>query len=118
LKDALGGQLSRSNGAAVRKAVALPVERLSGRGMVTTKRGKQISVEYHLCIMPGSDTQAGAAAEAGLPGFSGQVWCPYDGSFVSVYQGKIMTLCIEDGRKLRFFHQDRDGAIAVTEWLG
>ena len=112
MKDAFVLQLSKSNSHRPRNVGS---ERLKGRGTVTTGRGKQISVVYQLCL---TDSSAEPAEGAGLPGFSGQVWCPHDGSFVSVYQGKILTLCIEDGRKLRFFHQNRDGAIAVTEWLG
>ena len=116
MKETVAPQPSRAAAAAAKQI--LPVERLSGRGIVTTGRGKQISVEYHLSVTLNGLPASNVKAEGGLPGFSGQVWCPHDGSFVSVYQGKIMTLCIEDGRKLRFLHQGRDGAISVVEWLG
>lgn len=95
-----------------------PAKRLSGTGIVTTGRGKQISVEYHLCFTPRGGEPSEDPATAELNAFTGQVWCPYDGSFVSVYLGKILTLRIEDGRQLRFVHRNRDGGIAVTEWLG
>ena len=114
MKDTI--QLPRSNptGNKVR-----PVKRLSGTGIVTTGRGKEISVEYHLCFsQDDTGSQTEAPSKASMKEFSGQVWCPYDGSFVSVHLGKVMTLSIEDGRRLRFFHRNRDGAIAVTEWLG
>jgi hypothetical protein len=92
---------------------------LNGSGIVTTGRGREIPVEYHLCfpqIDPAAVTEDPSGSMA--KDFTGQVWCPYDGSFVSVYSDKILTLRLEDGRRLRFFYQDRDGAIAVTEWLG
>ena len=94
-------------------------QRLHGNGVVTTRRGRDISVEYHLCFPkndphgPDQDPSKSSPNE-----FSGQVWCPYDGSFVSVYAGKTLTLRLADGRRLRFFHRDQDGGIAVTEWLG
>ena len=50
--------------------------------------------------------------------FSGQIWCPYDGSFVCVHAGQTMTLRMEDGRRLRFVHCNRDGGVTVTQWLG
>jgi len=96
-----------------------PVRRLNGSGIVTTRRGREIPVEYHLCfpqIDPTAVTEDPANTAA--QDFSGQVWCPYDGSFVCVYSDKILTLRLEDGSRLRFFFQDRDGAIGVTEWLG
>jgi hypothetical protein len=92
---------------------------LAGSGIVTTGRGREIPVEYHLSfpqIDPTVVTEDPSGSRA--KDFTGQVWCPYDGSFVSVYSGKILTLRLQDGRRLRFFYQDRDGAIAVTEWLG
>lgn len=94
-------------------------QRLHGSGVVTTGRGRDILVEYHLCFPkndphgPDQDPSKSSPNE-----FSGQVWCPYDGSFVSVHAGKTLTLRLADGRRLRFFHQDQDGGIAVTEWLG
>jgi hypothetical protein len=92
-----------------------PIERFQGTGTVTTRRGKEISVQYHLCFSPPENGKLSAAA---LKDFSGQVWCPYDGSFVCVHEGQIMTLRMEDGRKLRFVHSNRDGAVTVTQWLG
>lgn len=98
---------------------ARPVRRLNGSGIVTTGRGREITVEYHLCF-PQIDQTAITEdpAKSAAKDFSGQVWCPYDGSFVSVYSDKILTLRLEDGSQLRFFFQNRDGAIGVTEWLG
>jgi hypothetical protein len=98
-----------------------PAKRICGSGIVTTGRGKKINVAYQLCF-PQDDSGAAPSAAispaaARLKEFSGQVWCPYDGSFVSVHQGQVMTLSMEDGRRLRFFHRNRDGGIAVTEWL-
>jgi len=116
LKEVFRLQLSRPTTAA-NKARAF--QRMNGSGVVTTARGREIPVEYQLCFPkhdptgPDQDPAKSAPKE-----FSGQVWCPYDGSFVSVYSGKTLTLRLADGRRLRFFHQDRDGGIAVTEWLG
>jgi hypothetical protein len=96
-----------------------PVERLNGTGIVTTKSGKEISVQYHLCFAQdeaGADTEDSPAA--GLKELSGQVWCPHDGSFVCVHSGQTMTLLMEDGRRLRFSHRNRDGAISVIKWIG
>jgi hypothetical protein len=115
-RDKLGKlalQLSRSGNK------SRPTRRLDGNGIVTTRRGREIKVQYHLCfpaIDPDAVTEDPSKAEAQQ--FSGQVWCPYDGSFVTVYSDKILTLRMEDGRRLRFCYQDRDGAIVVTEWLG
>ncbi|HTS51220.1 MAG TPA: hypothetical protein VMU80_17940 [Bryobacteraceae bacterium] len=112
LKPELTGTTTAAN-----KARAF--QRLDGSGVVTTGRGRDIPVEYHLSFPkndpngPDQDPSKSAPKE-----FSGQVWCPFDGSFVSVYSGKTLTLRLADGRRLRFFHQDRDGGIAVTEWLG
>ena len=46
------------------------------------------------------------------------VWAQQDPSFVFVYFGQSMTLEMEDGRCLRFFHQDIDGNIVLNEWIG
>ena len=95
------------------------MRRLNGSGVVTTRRGREFPVEYHLCF-PQMDPTATTEdpARSAVKDFSGQVWCPHDGSFVSVHSGKILTLRLEDGRQLRFLYQSRDGAIGVTEWLG
>jgi len=95
------------------------VERLKGTGIVTTGRGKRIAVEYQLCF---AQDAAGLTLNdqmtGGANGFSGQVWCRHDSSFVCVHSGQTMTLSLEDGRRLRFTHRSRDGEITVTEWLG
>jgi hypothetical protein len=94
-----------------------PLERLSGTGTVTTRRGKTIIVAYQLSVPKGVAASQNWPPGSGLRDVSGRVWCPYDGSFVSVNQGKIMTLRIEDGRRLRFLHQDRDGLIVIKRLL-
>jgi hypothetical protein len=116
LKDVFALQLSRSN--TVSRDKALAVRRLKGNGTATTRRGREIPVEYHLCFPQHPADTSDDPSHAPLQEFSGQVWCPYDGSFVSVHFGKILTLRLEDGRQLRFCHQDRDGGITVTEWIG
>jgi hypothetical protein len=116
LKDVFMLQLSKTT---ERGDKNRPVKRLNGTGVVTTGRGREIPVEYHLCFP--QDNPAAPPKDpsnVSVKEFSGQVWCPYDGSFVSVHSGKILTLRLEDGRQLRFFHQNRDGGIAVIEWLG
>jgi len=96
-----------------------PVERLNGTGTVITKSGKEISVQYHLCFSADSEgPEAEDSSPAGLKELSGQVWCPHDGSFVCVHSGQTMTLCMEDGRRLRFAHRNRDGGISVIKWIG
>jgi len=95
-----------------------PVERLKGTGIVTTRRGKEISVQYHISFAPDDAGLAEDASASGLKAFSGQIWCPYDGSFVCVHSGQIMTLRMEDGRQLCFSHSDRDGGVTVTKWIG
>jgi hypothetical protein len=107
----------RRSAAPVNKTRA--VRRLNGSGIVTTGSGREIKVEYHLCFPPIDPTAVTEdPSKTSAKDFSGQVWCPYDGSFVSVYSDKILTLRLEDGRQLRFCYQDMDGGIAVTEWLG
>ena len=116
MKDIFALQLSKSTAAGNR---ARPVKRLSGTGVVTTASGKEFSVEYHLSYPKDeTDTNSEGPTKTAQKELSGQVWCPYDGSFVSVHQGKVMTLSLADGRRLRFHHRNRDGGIVVTEWLG
>jgi len=116
LKESFTLPLSKST---VPLKKARPSQHLNGSGIVTTGRGREISVEYHL-FFPQNDPKVPDQDPSKLPPkeFSGQVWCPYDGSFVSVHAGKTMTLKLEDGRRLRFLHSNRDGGIAVLEWLG
>jgi hypothetical protein len=95
------------------------IERLKGTGLVTTDRGKEISVKYHLSLVQ-EEIDSGSEEEAhlGPKTFAGQIWCPHDGSFVAVHQGQPMTLRMEDGRQLRFTHRNRDGGITVEKWIG
>lgn len=95
------------------------IERLKGTGLVTTERGKESSAKYHLSLTQDeSDSGPGDQAQLGPKNFTGQIWCPHDGSFVAVHQGQTMTLRMEDGRRLRFTHRNRDGGITVTKWIG
>jgi len=95
------------------------IERLKGTGLVTTERGKESSARYHLSLIQDEiDSAPGDQPQLGPMNFTGQVWCPHDGSFVAIHQGQTMTLRMEDGRRLRFTHRNRDGGITVTEWIG
>lgn len=95
------------------------IDRLKGTGLVTTDRGKESSARYHLSLTQDEiDSGAGGQPQFGPKNFSGQIWCPHDGSFVAVHQGQTMTLRMEDGRQLRFTHRNRDGGITVTKWIG
>ena len=95
------------------------IERLKGTGLVTSERGKEISVRYHLCLTQEHiDSGPGEQPQLGPKTFDGQIWCPYDGSFVAVHLGQTMTLRMEDERRLRFTHRNRDGGITVTKWIG
>src|ERR1035438_7378469 len=92
------------------------IDRLKGTGLVTTGRGKEISVKYHLSLAQDAvDSGAVEQAQLGPKRFSGQIWCPHDGSFVAVHLGQPMTLRMEDGRQLRFTHSNRDGGITVEK---
>jgi hypothetical protein len=94
-------------------------DRLKGTGLVTTGRGKEISVKYHLSLAQDEiDSGAVEQSQLGPKTFSGQIWCPHDGSFVAVHLGQPMTLRMEDGRQLRFTHRNRDGGITVEKWIG
>jgi hypothetical protein len=115
MKDTFVLSLSKSK---TRPNDVRPVERLKGTGTVTTRRGKEISVQYHISFAPDDASETGDSPESGLKAFSGQIWCPYDGSFVCVHSGQTMTLRMEDGRKLCFSHRDRDGGVTVTKWIG
>ena len=115
MKDTFALQLSKSSAP---NNKLRPAKRLSGTGTVTTGRGKVVSVEYHLCFAQNGEDADEEPSNAEIKSFTGQVWCPYDGSFVSVHLGKTLTLRIEDGRQLRFEHRNRDGGIVVTEWIG
>ena len=95
------------------------IDRLKGTGLVTTGRGKEISVKYHLSLaQDGIDSSTAEQPQLGPRTFSGQIWCPHDGSFVAVHLGQPMTLRMEDGRQLRFTHRNRDGGITVEKWIG
>jgi hypothetical protein len=95
------------------------IERLKGTGLVTTERGKESSARYHLSLTQEEiDPGPGDLPQLGPKNFAGQVWCPHDGSFVAIHLGQTMTLCMEDGRRLRFTHRNRDGGITVTKWIG
>jgi hypothetical protein len=95
------------------------IERLKGTGLVTTERGKESSVRYHLSLTQDEvDSGTGDQPHFGPKNFAGQIWCPHDGSFVAIHLGQIMTLRMEDGRRLRFTHRNRDGGITVTQWIG
>jgi hypothetical protein len=60
----------------------------------------------------------GVPQVAGFKHVSGLVWSTYDPYFVLAHSRKIMTLQMEDGRKLRFVHRDIDGSIGLNKWLG
>jgi len=95
------------------------VDRLKGTGIVTTGRGKEISVRYHLSLTQDEiDAGPGEQPRLGAQSFSGQIWCVHDGSFVAIHLGQTMTLRMEDGRQLCFTHRNRDGGITVTKWIG
>jgi hypothetical protein len=95
------------------------IERLKGTGVATTERGKESSVRYHLSLTQDEvDSAPGEEQQLGPKSFAGQIWCPHDGSFVAIHIGQTMTLRMEDGRQLRFTHQNRDGGITVTQWIG
>ena len=95
------------------------IDRLKGTGLVTTGRGKEISVKYHLSLAQDEiDSGAVEQSQFGPKMFSGQIWCPHDGSFVAVHLGQPMTLRMEDGRQLRFTHRNRDSGITVEKWIG
>jgi hypothetical protein len=95
------------------------IDRLKGTGLVTTGRGKEISVRYHLSLTQDEiDSAPGEQSQLGPRSFAGQIWCPHDGSFVAIHQDQTMTLRMADGRQLCFTHLNRDGGITVTKWIG
>ena len=94
------------------------VEHLQGKGIVTTDQGKVISVEYDIQITKeGVDGGHERASNQGLKNTSGVVDSSQDSSFILVYFGQSMTLQMEGGRRLRFFHKDIDGNIVLNHWL-
>ena len=95
------------------------IERLKGTGLATTARGKEVSVRYHLSLTQDEiDSGRGEQPQLGPNNFAGQIWCAHDASFVAIHLGQTMTLRMEDGRRLRFTHRNRDGGITVTKWIG
>ncbi len=95
------------------------IHRLKGTGVVTTEHGKESSARYHLSLTQDEiDSGHGEQPQLGPKSFTGQIWCPHDGSFVAIHQGQTMTLHMEDGRRLRFTHGNRDGGITVKKWIG
>lgn len=92
-------------------------ERVHGNGLVTTDQGRQIPVQYELSL--GSPVPNAESRSTNCPcRVRGLVWAQQDPSFVFVYFGQSMTLEMEDGRCLRFFHQDIDSNIVLNEWIG
>ncbi|MEO8367598.1 MAG: hypothetical protein ABI806_00155 [Candidatus Solibacter sp.] len=74
-------------------------------------------MQYELCL--GRTVPNAASGRANFPrSVRGVVSAQQDPSFVFVYFGQSMTLKMEDGRCLRFFHQDIDGNIVLNDWIG
>jgi hypothetical protein len=92
-------------------------EHVRGNGLVTTDQGRQIPVQYELYLCR-TVANAKSGRMSSPRSVHGLVWAPHDPSFVFVYFGQSMTLEMEDGRYLRFFHQDIDGNIVLNEWIG
>jgi hypothetical protein len=98
------------------------LEHLQGTGIVTAPDGNEIQAKYDLQITQAEPVEPeageGVPQVAGFKHVSGLVWSTSDPYFVLAHSRKIMTLQMEDGRKLRFFHRDIDGSIGLNKWLG
>ncbi len=94
------------------------IHRPKGTSLVTTERGKESSARYHLSL-----TQDEIDSARGEHRSSGRRASPvrfgaHDGSFVAIHQGQTMILRMDDERRLRFTHRNRDGGITVTKCIG
>jgi len=95
------------------------LEHLRGTGMVTTPDGNEMRARYDLKITQDeSEGEPGVPPVIGSKHMSGQVWSLSDPYFVLTHIRKTMTLQMEDGRKIQFFHRDSDGNIGLSKWLG
>lgn len=93
------------------------LERLQGTGLVTTLDGKEIPAKYDIRITQ-DDSAAGVGTPPGRKHISGEVWAANDPYFVPTHLRQNMTLQMEDGRKISFFHRDSDGGIGLHKWIG
>jgi hypothetical protein len=95
------------------------LERLHSTGIVTDSDGIEMRAKYDLEITQDEpESGEGIPQVAGFKHVSGQVWSTCDPYFVLDHSRKIMTLQMEDGRKLRFFHRGIDGSIGLNKWIG
>jgi hypothetical protein len=90
-------------------------ESMEGRGVVGADDGQKVCVEcelnVHLEEIPASSVADPQATIPGLRDIRGRVK-------PVCYFGQVLTLEMEDGRKLRFFFNDTDGNIALSSWIG
>jgi hypothetical protein len=92
---------------------------LHGTGIVTDPDGIEMRAKYDLQITQDEpESGQGIPQVAGFKHVCGLVWSTYDPYFGLDHSRKVMTLQMEDGRKLRFFHRDIDGSIGFEKWLG
>ena len=95
------------------------LERLHGNGIVTAPDGIEMRAKYDLQITQDeAEAGQGAPRVAGSKHVCGLVWSTCGPDFRSNHSRKILTLQMEDGRKLRFFHRHIDGSIGFEKWLG
>jgi len=93
------------------------LEHLQGSGVVTAENGDRMTVKYDLQITR-DEPEAGRPPAVGFKHLGGQIWSEHDSYFVLSHARTIMTLQMEDGRKLKFFHRDLAGNIGLREWIG
>ena len=92
------------------------LEQLRGTGVVTVPNGNEVRANYDLQITQDDPVQLPPITRS--KHVSGLVWSECDPYFVPAHIREIMTLRMEDGRKLNFFHRDIDGSIGLSRWIG
>lgn len=92
------------------------VERVNGRGTVTSNSGERVAVRYDLNVYQ-DEIHAGTLAKPGatIPGLNEITGVIQP---VRFFGENGLLLEMEDGRKLKFFFTDSTGSIALNSWIG
>ena len=95
------------------------LEHLHGTGVVIVENGDEVTAKYDIRITQDEpEATAGVSPARAYKHVVGRVWSQNDPYFVLGHVRKILTLRMEDGRKIKFFHRDAEGNIGLTEWIG
>ena len=91
------------------------IERMNGRGTVTSNSGEQVAARYDLDVYQ-DEIHAGTLVNPGatIPGLKEITGVIQP---VRFFGENGLLLEMEDGRKLKFFFTDSRGSIALNSWI-